>query len=131
MLEHARQHHAGTESAQPGGTHMFRRAQIKIPNTKYKNISDDDVEKSPQHVHGRRGEPLSRRFGKGTLKRSPHYPADQMREGVYKKSAAEEVGNVVNPFHRQSLLLRTSMISWVVPVSPSFGKIRAMLLTWA
>lgn len=23
------------------------------------------------------------------------------------------------------------MISWVVPVSPSFGKIRAMLLTWA
>src|ERR1700693_3016674 len=127
MLEHARQHHAGKESAQPGGNHMFRRAQIKIPNTKYKNISDDDVERSPQHVHRRRGEALSRRFGKGTLKRSPHYSADPMREGVYKKSDADEERHVVNPFHCQSLLLRTSMISWVMPVCPSLGKIRAML----
>src|ERR1700722_1584624 len=125
--EHARHHQADEKSAQSRRHNVARGVQIKISNTAYEDITDGQIEKSPKHIDGRGRKSLARRFGKRTLKRTSHHAADKMRNGVGEKNTAEKVGRIVNPFHHQGsftddharVLLRRSMISFVVPVSPS------------
>src|SRR5260370_36548069 len=73
-----------------------------MPNEK---ITNGQVDKSPKHIQGRGRKPFATRFGKWALKGTPHHAADKMRNGVGEKEAAEEVRCIVNPLHRQALLI--------------------------
>jgi len=125
--ERARSHHTAKQNAHPHGDDVIRGVNIEAPHTSDEKVGEDEVRKSPEHIHGRGRKTFAWRLGERGLKGSSHHAADKMGNGVCEKSAAEQVGCVVKPIHDQALLSRRSMISCVVPVSPILGKIRVML----
>src|ERR1700761_5844151 len=92
--EQGDQQHAGAQ-----GGYFGRIFQCKITDTAHQNIADDAIEKAPKHVDRRRGQTLSGRFGKWTLERSPHGPADQMRNCVAQKETTKEIRQQRQPIH--------------------------------
>src|ERR1700733_5790063 len=119
---------ADQENAEPERHDVARGPQSKIADAPDEHVADDDVEKAPEHVHGRRGDAFPRRLRKRALERSSHRAADEMGNGVRQKGAPKKVRYEGKPLHCQSLLFPSrSMISRVVPVSPSRGKTCAML----
>src|ERR1700683_4870826 len=66
--------------------------QPKISDAADEQIADDDVERAPKHVDGRRGESFARRLGEGTLKRPAQHAADDMGDCVRQEGAAKEIG---------------------------------------
>jgi hypothetical protein len=66
--------------------------QSKITDAADEDIADDDIEKAPEDVDGRRREALSRRLGEGALKRPARHAADDMRDCVRKERATKEIG---------------------------------------
>src|ERR1700728_1316754 len=94
------------EDAQSERADIARVSQFKIANTADEDIADDDIEKAPKHIDGRRGEPLSRRLCERTLKRPPHHAADKMRGCVREEGAAKEIGQVRKPRHFRHPLFR-------------------------
>jgi hypothetical protein len=77
--------------------------QIKASDTANENVANSQVNKPPKHVYGRRREPLAMRFGEGTLKGAPHHAAGKMWNSVGENGTAQEVRNILNPFHRRAL----------------------------
>ena len=57
--ERARQHQAHEKNAQSRRDSMIGGTQIKVSNPADKNIAEGQVEKSPKHIHARRGKPLA------------------------------------------------------------------------
>ena len=82
--------------------HMSRGTQAELSNAADERIGDREIEKSPEHVHGRRGQPLTWWLREGTLKRTAHRPAHEVWHCVAEKTAAKEIGDVMQPFHRES-----------------------------
>src|SRR5258707_607398 len=105
--------------------------QVELADVAGQHVADGQIEKAPQHVDRRRRQAFTGRTRERALKRPPHHSADEVRDRVGEESAAEKIGKVMKPGHRVALLVsRRSTISAVVPVSPSFGKMRVMLLVW-
>src|ERR1700722_8916265 len=103
--------------------------QVELADAADQQVANGQVEEAPQHVDRRRRQTFTGRARKRALKRPSHHPADEVRNGVGEEGAAEKVGKVEKPAHRAALLVsKRSMISAVVPVSPSFGKMRVTLL---
>ncbi len=102
--EEARAHQAHQEKAQSQGCYIRRGTQTEVSDPANEKVSDGEVRKSPEHVDGRRRQSLTGRLGKGTLKRTTHYAAHEVWNRVAEKSAAEEVRDAMQPFHRESCL---------------------------
>src|SRR5208337_371211 len=107
--ERTRGHHTDEQNAHTHGDDVIAGAQIEASHTSDEKVGDDEVCKSPEHVHGRGRKTFARRLGERALKGPPHHAADEMRNGVCQKSAAEQIGYVVKPIHGQALLSRRSM----------------------
>ena len=94
-------HKRGEERAQSRCNDVVSGMQIKMSHPADKNITQNQVKKSPNHVDARRGKSLTGRLGEWALKRASHHATDKMRDCVYKKNAAKKVRNIVDPFHSQ------------------------------
>jgi hypothetical protein len=88
------------------------RPRIENSDARDQQIRNHRVEESPDNVDGRRGEPFSGRFCKGTLKGTPRDTGDKVRDGVYSNSASEKVRNKPNPIHVEELLFLNTKWKW-------------------
>jgi hypothetical protein len=89
--EHACGQHAGEQNAQAGSCGLICSVKIKVSYADNEEIGDDEVREPPNHVHGRGRKTLTRRLGEWTLKRPPHYTADEVWNSVRQGSTAEQV----------------------------------------
>jgi len=87
----ARCHQTHEKNAQSENNNLVRGTYIELANTTYENVTNRQIEKSPEHVHGRRRKPLAWRSCEWALKGSPHHSANKMRNGVAEEHAAEEI----------------------------------------
>ena len=83
---------------------------VEVSHLGDEQVGDNEVRKSPEHVHGRGRETFARRLGEGAQERPPHHAADEMRNSVGEEGAAKKVGYFVKPIHGQALRFRSSMI---------------------
>src|ERR1700691_3331682 len=97
--ERARGHDTHHQDAPPRGDDITGGAEIEISHTQEEQPRDDEIRKSPEHVHGGGGKTFAGRSGEGALKGPPHHAADEMGNGVGEKGAAEKVEYVVKPVH--------------------------------
>lgn len=51
--ERARGHHTHKQNAHTNGDDVIGGVQIEVSHTSDENVGDDEVRKSPKHVHGR------------------------------------------------------------------------------
>jgi hypothetical protein len=113
----ARRKQAHDENPKTQGNDVVRGIQVEVTHATDQNITDDEVENSPQDVDGRGGKTLTVGFGKRSLKGAAHHAADKMRECVGEKRSSEEVGDVVRPLHRQGLpFLRAVRVRFAITI---------------
>src|ERR1700678_2349611 len=97
-------HQAHQKKPQSHGHHMSRRTHAEVYDPTDQNVRNREVEYTPKHVCGRRRQSLAGRLGKGAFDRTTHRPAHEVRNCIAEKTAAEEVGDAMQPFHRESCL---------------------------
>src|SRR5271165_6600931 len=84
--------------------HLREVPYIERADLSNEQIADDEVEESPEHVHGRGRQSPPRRICEGRLERPPRHAADEVRNCVGEHRAAEEIRNEMKPGH------------WTIPV---------------
>ncbi len=99
-----RQHETHEKNAESRGNNISRGSQIEASHAANKHVTNRQIPKSPKYVDRGRRESLAARFRKRTLKGMPRHAAYEMRNRVGKKSAAKEVGRIIDPFHLLALL---------------------------
>ncbi len=101
------------ERPTPSATTSLGVPQFEIADAADEDIADDDIEKSPEHVDGRRGEPLPRRLGERALERLAHHAADEMRDRRWRERRRRRNRTRAKATACQALLVGSrSMISW-------------------
>jgi hypothetical protein len=78
--------------------------QAEVSDAANEKISNDEIEKAPRHIDGRRRKSLPRRFGKRALKGASHQAADDVGNCIAKKHPAEKIANDIQPIHRSASL---------------------------
>jgi len=81
------------EHAGAAGKHVACVPQFEVAHAADEDITDDEIEETPEYIDGRRRQPLASRMGERALKRPAHHAADEVRDRVRQEHAAEEVGH--------------------------------------
>jgi hypothetical protein len=73
---------------------MGNGAEVEVSDVADQYISGGEVENAPHHVDGRRGKALTGRLSEMALKGPSDRPTGEVGNGIGKKRAAKEIGDV-------------------------------------
>ena len=104
LAEATRRNDADEQRAQAERKDVACRPRMESADVHDEQIPNDRVEESPNNVDRCRGEPLARRFCKGTLKGVSHRAGDKVRDGVCRKNAPKKYDTSQSQFMMQSSL---------------------------
>ena len=87
------------QHAEPERRRIGEVSEIEIADLADEQVADDEVEEAPQHIDGRRRQPLPRRSWRTGSGTAAHHAGDAMGDGVGEEGAAEEIGDEMQPRH--------------------------------
>lgn len=97
--EQSRVHEAHEKRPNTQHRGIARRPQVEIAYSVQENVSNNSVERAPEHIDGCRRESLSRRIGKRALKRPPRHATDEMGNRIGEEDAREAMAHQVMRTH--------------------------------
>lgn len=105
--EQARVHEAHEKSSNTQHRGIARRPQFEIAYSVEEKVSNNNVERTPEHIDGCRRESLTRWLGKRALKRPPRHATDEMGNRIGEKGTRKAMARQIEPAHlRQPVFFR-------------------------